>query len=257
MMMARRLITPVLLLAVFPSSPAAQTRPADPPPTARPLRAFLTVGAGALLSNGSFDYGITFPLFAETGRIDTRVELNRAFVFEAGGGVWLWKRLGAGGSFVVSTADGTLASEITLPNPFLFDQPTTALARAPTRQTTREILIEGLVAIHESSRWLVVLSGGPSSTSLTQALASDTFRISYTFPFDTIDVTEVSGDQSTGRAWGGHVGMSVTWKAGARVGFDGRLRWSGASVDVEDLEGNRVTIDTGGLRVTGGVRVVF
>jgi len=92
---------------------------------------------------------------------------------------------------------------------------------------------------------------------VSQDLSADRFRVDYVFPFEQIDVTTVSGDTSSGHAFGGHVGLSVTWKPSARVGFDGRLRWSRASVDLEDLDGNRVTIDSGGLALLGGIRVLF
>jgi hypothetical protein len=158
---------------------------------------------------------------------------------------------------VTATADGTLASEITLPNPFLFEQPTTGLAHGSTRQTTRQLLVEAQYALHRSQQWLVVLSGGPAVTSLSQNLARDAFRIEYTFPFETIETTEVSGEKSSGRAYGGHVGLSVTWTPKARVGVDGRVRWSRASVNLDDVDGNRVTVRAGGLQLTGGVRFIF
>jgi hypothetical protein len=237
-------------------TPGASSQPPSNTGQALP-RGFVSLGIGTSLTDGSFDYIVIFPLFAETGRIDTTVDLGRHLVFDIGGGLRLWKRLGMGASYVTATADGTLASEITLPNPFLFDQPTTGLAHGSTRQTTRQFLIEGLFSLYRSPRWLVVLSGGPALTSLTQNLARDTFRIEYTFPFETIDVTEVSGDDSSGTAYGGHVGLSVTWTPGRRFGLDGRIRWSGASVDLDDIDGNRVTVEAGGLQLTGGIRFLF
>jgi len=250
-MRKRMFVLPLLLAAAAAAPVEAQT----PPP---PLPgAFFHAGVGTMTSNGDFNYTVTFPLFAETGRIDTTVDLGRRFVFDFGGGVHLWKRLGVGASFVVATADGTLASEITLPNPFLFEKPITGLAHGSTRQTTREVLIEGLFALHHSNRWLIILSAGPSITYLEQDLAGDRFRIEYVFPFEQIDVTTVSGDTTTGRAYGGHVGGSITWKATARFGVDGKVRWSGASVKVDDFDGNQITVKTGGLAIVGGLRVLF
>jgi len=248
-MSSRILVISLSLLAVGAVPAEAQTPPLPD--------AFLNVGVGTVISDRDFDYSVTFPLFAETGRIFTTVALDRPFAIDFGGGMHLWKRLGVGASFVVTTADGTLASEITLPSPFLFDESITGLAHGSTRQTTREVLIEGLFSLHHSGRWLIVLSGGPSITYLKQDLAGDRFRIDYVFPFEQIDVTTTSGDTTTGRAWGGHVGLSATWKASARIGFDGRIRWSGASVEVEDFDGTRLAIKTGGLALAGGLRVLF
>jgi len=249
--MTRRIVVLVVLLLAGGAVPlAAQTTPPLP-------RISLSVSAGTVLSDSDFRYSITFPLFAETGMIDTTVELDRKFLFDVEGSVRLWKRLGVGAAFVITSADGTLGSEITLPNPFLFNEPTRGLATASTRQTTKEVLIEALFSLMHTNRWLVVVSGGPSITYLTQDLADDRFRIEYLFPFEQIDVTTFSGDRSSGRAMGGHVGASVTWKANHRIGFDGRLRWSGASVDLEDRNGNQVSIDTGGLAIAAGVRFLF
>lgn len=249
--MTRRIAVLALLLIAGGAAPlAAQTPPPLP-------RFSVSVSAGTVLSDSDFRYSITFPLFAETGTIDTTVVLDRKDLFDVEGGVRLWKRLGVGAAFVITTADGALESEITLPNPFLFGDPTRELASASTRQTTKEVLIEALFTVVHSNRWLVVVSGGPSLTYLTQELADDRFRIEYVFPFEQIDVTTSSGDRSSGRATGGHVGGSVTWKASRHIGFDGRLRWSGASVDLEDRNGNQISVDTGGFAIAAGVRFLF
>jgi hypothetical protein len=250
-----------VLAAVLPAGAAAQPgRTAAGTADGRSaLPRVLVLAAVSADAQGEADqHAVTFPLFSEAGRIDTTIDQNRARRFEVGADVRIWKRLGGGVSLALSSSDGRLTSDVTLPYPFLFDRVRTASASTVARQSARDLRIDCFFLLHHSPHWQIVLSAGPSITWLRQELSADRFDIRYFFPFDEILVL-VRDDraETSGRGTGGHAGVSIVRRLGARVGLDGQVRWSRSSVGLDDRDGHRVSIDTGGLSLGVGVRLAF
>jgi hypothetical protein len=250
------------LLAFAPPAPALAQGP-QAPAGARDdgpslPRVLALAAVGAEIRGETNRHVITFPIFSETGQIDTAIDQRRARRFEIGAGVRVWKRFGAGASLALASNDGRLTSDIRLPHPFVFDQTHTTSASTTARQSTRDLHVEGLFLLHDSPGWQIVLSGGPTITWLRQELSSDRFEIRYFFPFEEILVlVRGEGLETSGRGAGGHAGVSVVRRIGRRAGLDGRLRWSRSPVALEDRDGHRVSIDTGGLSLSAGIRLAF
>lgn len=253
-------LTTVALLTLSLGSAApvlAQPRPARPQPAESEPRFFVSAGVGTDVSSDVIAYQVTFPLFAETGRIETTLDSGRPLRVEVGGGMRLWKRLGAAVTFAQSGADGSLESAISLPHPFLFDRRQSATGTASASSASRDLHIQALFSVVRSDRWEVVVSGGPSISWLDQELSADRLRIEYVFPFEAVTVAERADGRTSGRGEGGHVGITVTRRLGVRLGLEGRLRWSRTTVTLEDRDGHEVPVDTGGPHASVGIRLVF
>jgi len=248
-------LLPFLIALAAPA--LAQTGPRRPQPAGTLPRFFIDAGVGTDVSNGAISYQVAFPLFAETGRIDTSLDPGRRFRIEVGGGMRLWKRVGIALAFVRSRADGTLESDISLPHPFRFDRRQSATGTASASQSTRDLHIQALFSLFTSDVWHVAVSGGPSVSWLDQELSADRLRIEYVFPFEAIAVSERADGRTSGRGDGGHIAVGVTRRLGRRLGLEGRLRWSRTTVALEDRDGHRVTIDTGGPHASAGIRLAF
>ena len=245
------LLTALCALAI-PTQALAQTSQANPGSS----RLFVTVGVGGQFTSTDIATRETFPLFEETATINTDVAVGNGARFDIGGGRWIGSRFGVGVRMSVFRKTGELSAEYALPYPFLFSEHRRASASADAEQRTRDLHIQALWKVHESDTWQVTLFGGPTITWLSQDLANSTLDVSYTFPFDEIELTPGDGARPDGRAAGGHVGLTVTRRLTARVGLDMEVRWNQATVDLDD-DGTTVSVETGGLQAVVGLRFAF
>ncbi len=256
--MDRLTIAAVLALSLGSAAPVLAQPPAvRPPPAQSPPRFFVSAGVGTDVSNTVIAYEVTFPLFAETGRIATTLDPGRPLRIEISGGMRLWKRLGAAVTFARSGADGSLESAISLPHPFLFDRRQSETGTASAASASRDLHIQALFSLFRSDSWEIVVSGGPSISWLDRELSADRLRIEYVFPFESITVTERADGRTSGRGEGGHVGGTVVRRLGKRLRLEGRLRWSRTTVTLEDRDGHEVSVNTGGPHASAGIRLVF
>jgi hypothetical protein len=193
----------------------------------------------------------------ETGSTDTTYPLKGGFTFDAGGGVRLWKNLGAGVSVSYFTRDEVAHTDSSFPHPFQFNQPRQVTGDATgINRTERAAHVQVMYLLDPEGPLRIVLSGGPSFFNVEQDLVTEV-QISESFPYDTATFSSAQTTRVKGSKTAFNVGADVMWMFGRYLGVGGVVRFSRASVDLDAPGGRTISVDAGGPYAGGGIRLVF
>ena len=212
----------------------------------------------------------TFDLNREVAMVRTSQSLGPYLVFDGGGSMRVWKRLGFG--VAVSNAQGkaTGTIEADLPHPFFFEFDRTATASRPgLRHHEVAYHAYGQFRVPLSTTTLLTLSGGPSYFDASQKLIAEIGTSERGFPFDEVDIVSTAVQRVSATSWGYNVGLDLAYWGPRfnpfkllglpdRVGVGVGARYSWAKPQIE-LRGRRLTqaLQVGAVHVVGGVRVAF
>ena len=233
-------------------------------------RLVVSANAGIQGHSSSRTDVVQFDLNREIGEIRASQALGPYLVFDGGGSVRIWKRLGFGLSVSHVRGAATAAIEADVPHPFFFE-----FDRTPTGSLDglrhREIAyhVNGQFRVPLSTTSLLTLSGGPSYFDASQDLVAAIGTRERGFPFDQVDIVSTRVERVSVTAWGYNVGLDLAYwgprlnilrRLGLphRVGVGVGLRYSRAKPDVE-LRGIQQAraLQVGLVHAVGGVRVGF
>jgi hypothetical protein len=240
------------------TSAAAQGRARPARPAAATPKAWFGVNAGAQTTTTEFDDRFDFTLYQETATTRVQYPIESGFLFDAGGGVRLWRGLGAGLAVSRFAADGTAGTSTSLPHPFFLAQPRQVDGDADgIRRTETGIHLQAQYTIPVSRTVELLLAAGPSILLVNQTLVTSV-NYSEEYPYDTATFTGVERRDASGSAVGFHAGVDVRWRLSRSVGIGAVARFTRATIDL-DASDNRsaVTVDAGGVHVGAGLRFVF
>jgi hypothetical protein len=147
-------------------------------------------------------------------------------------------------------------ADFRLPDPFLVAAFHDVAGDASATRQTTDLHVSALIGLKYTPTWQVVLSIGPSVSWLSQQLGYDRFRYNYVYPFDDATLEPVEGRTSNGRGVGVHAGLAITRLLGRRWGIEGTIRGSSTKVELDAL-GRPVTLQTGGMQMSAGIRFHF
>ena len=85
-------------------------------------RGFLTINGGQQAASPDFSDNIAFTDFAEEGDFDARYATGSDTVFDAGGGIRVWRNLGIGAGVSLFSHTGDAGITARIPHPFFFDR---------------------------------------------------------------------------------------------------------------------------------------
>jgi hypothetical protein len=218
-------------------------------------RVAVTLTGGYAAPSASFTQNVTFEQYSETGSLSATYSAARRPSFDGGAGVRLWNHFGIGvsGSYFRDPGSGQITASV--PNPLAFSQPRQIAGTAATSHTEAAAHVQAAYWLQASRRVTLVLSGGPSMFSVTQAFVSD---VTYTqdYPYTTATYEAASTVEEHKRAIGFNVGAEVGWRLAAHLDLAGLVRFSRATMDFPDAS-TQGAITAGGLHFGGGVRFVF
>ena len=221
-----------------------------------PPRFAIAVSGGYQPSTTTFDDSFSFRLHQETGTTRTSYTVGGGPMFDAGVGVRLWNRLGAGVAVSRLQVDGSTSVSTAVPHPFFLDRHRTVEGEAGgMRRTETALHLEAQYSIPLRGRLQVTVMGGPSLVQADQTLVSD---VNFTdeYPYDTATFTGVDSATTSGSAAGFHAGVDVRYLFNRTVGAGALVRFSRAALQLE--AGDRtVSFDAGGAQVGVGIRVLF
>jgi hypothetical protein len=223
----------------------AQTAP-------RTDRGYASVG-GVLQSSSSFSETVRPVDFAEAAVVDTGYKSGPMPGVEFGGGVHVWRSLGAGVVVSWVSKDGTGAVSAQVPHPFLFARPrsvsgdATGLAHSETA-----IHIQATWMVPLRNRWRLALSGGPSWFSVDQDLVSDV-TVNQTYPYDTATFASATSVHRSGSQMGFNAAADASYWLRPRVGVGVGMMFSHASIKLDKT----ATMDAGGPHLSAGIRFRF
>jgi hypothetical protein len=250
-----RLVLAPLLAAVIVAAavPCAAQSPGSSAPAG-----WLSANVGGLVTSTSFDDSVTFPSpYAEDGTYTAAYEVPAAVAVDVGGAVLIWRHLyvGAAVTYFSSKHDAEVSAQY--PHPFFRDQPRAVSGTASNMQRDE-------TAVHVQAAWLVAVSprvhvallAGPSFFSVKQDVVTGV-RVTETYPYDEAAFAGVSQERASESATGFNVGVDGMFLFTRHVGVGGLARFSRATVDVTTGNQSRLSVDVGGLIVSGGLRVAF
>jgi hypothetical protein len=259
-------LTFVCTLALLPVVPAAAQTTPRPAPRAAPVRSapgaprvWLGANAGYQASTTEFDDSFTFSIYQETGTTRVTYPIDAGFAFDVGGGVRLWRGLGAGIAVSRFTRDGTVSTTSSIPHPlFLVRNREVTGDPDGIRREETGIHVQAQYSIPLSKTLQLTLMGGPSVLHVNQAVVTN---VNYTeeYPYDTATFSGVDTSRVKSSAGGFNVGADVRWMLSRSVGVGGIVRFSRATIDldVDTPERRTISVDAGGTYVGAGIRFAF
>ena len=247
----------VVIAATVPCAIALTSDPVSAQQATSESRGFISINGGSQATSSDFSYNVPFTLFVEEGDFTADYQIESGPLFDAGGGVRVWRNLAIGGAVSVFSKDTAATVNANLPHPFFFNQDRRVSG-------TAENLARREVGIHIQALWVVPVNenlevavfGGPSFFNLSQDLVSEV-QFASTFPFDDAEFTGVSTIEASESAIGFNVGVDVGFYFSEHVGAGGLVRFSRASVDLMLSSGDTASTDAGGFQAMGGLRVRF
>ena len=247
------------VLPVLCASPAtAQTRPRTTRPADRSPRVTLAISGGSQTSTTEFDDRFDFELYKETATTRVQYPVEGGFLFDVGGGVRLWRGLGAGLAVSTFAVDGSASTSTSLPHPFFLNQPRQVDGDADQmRREETGIHVQAQYSIPLSRRLQLTLMAGPSILRVNQTLVSSV-NYSQEYPYDTATFTGVERRTADGSAGGFNAGADVRWLISRHVGVGAMVRVTRAEIDLDPGDNREaVTVDAGGTHVAAGLRFTF
>ena len=233
-------------------------------------RVVLSANVGVQAQSASRTDVASFDLNREVGMLRASQSLGPYLMFDGGGSLRVWKRLGFGVAVSNTQGDATATIEADVPHPFFFEFDRTATASRP-RLTHRELAyhIYGQFRVPLSTTTLLTLSGGPSYFDASQELIAEIDTSERGFPFDEVDIVSTDVDRVSATTWGYNVGFDLAYWGSRlnpfqclglpdRVGVGFGVRYSWAKPELE-LRGRRQAqaLQVGVVHAVGGVRVAF
>jgi len=231
-----------------PTTVAAQTGQRDG-------KGFLNVSVGyqPRVQDGSDSQSLS--LYGEQGRVDARYGIRTGVLFDASGGVRVWRSLGVGlgVSWTASSRSGQVAASV--PHPLFTGRNRTAnTAIADLNHTEVGVHVLAVWVVPVSDKVEVLLSGGPSIFNVRQdVLARVDIVETAPMPFDQVSVVPVTTEHRK-TVTGANVGAEVTYMITRHLGGGFFLRYAGAKANLNLASGS---LDVGGFQTGGGLRVRF
>jgi hypothetical protein len=220
-------------------------------------RVHISVNGAFQTAANDFSDRFEFEKDLETGSTATEYKVSTGFLFDAGGGVRLWKNLGAGVAASFFTRKDTATTVTRSPHPFFFNQLREVTGDAPNlTRTETAVHVQAMYFINPSGPLRLVLSAGPSFYNVEQDLVASV-ALTETFPYDTAEFSSARSEKSKGSAPAFNAGADVMWMLTRKFGVGGILRFSRATVDLDAPNNRTVSVDVGGFYAGGGIRLLF
>lgn len=222
-----------------------------------PPRVVIGVSGGVQSSASALSDHVEFERSVETATVNLKYPAQAAMLFDAGIGVRLFKRLGAGVTVSNATRTGDAEVDARIPHPLLFEQPRTVEGSQPgISRTETAVHVQLLYSIEATRKVTLVLSAGPSIVHLEQELVTEVMY-DETYPFDVATFKSAATGRAKASAAGFNAGADVRWMFARSIGLGGLVRFSRAIVDVETKDGRTLAVRAGGVQAGVGIRVVF
>ena len=220
-------------------------------------RGVISIGGGYQITTSTFDDTFTFSRDRETGTTRVTYPIDAGPVFDVGGGVRLWRGLGAGVAVTRFSRDGTITASSSVPHPFFFQQHRDIIGEADgIRREESGVHLQAQFTVPVTRRLHLTLMGGPSRLEVEQQLVIDV-NYTETYPYDTAEFAGVDTSSRKGSTIGFNVGADVRWMFTNRIGVGGLVRFTQATIELDDTDTRTVSVDAGGVQAAIGVRVGF
>jgi hypothetical protein len=215
------------------------------------------VSGGAQGAASTVSDHFEFERNVETATVDVKYPTKPMALIDAGIGVRLWKRLGAGVAVSNARRSGSAEVNAQIPHPLAFGQPRAVDGKQSGIDTTEtDVHVQLLYAVQASPRITLTLSAGPSIVHLEQELVSG---VTYdeTYPFDVATFRSAPSSRAKASAAGFNAGADLRWMFSRWIGLGGLVRYSRATVDLTTSDNRTLAVRAGGVQGGVGIRLVF
>lgn len=221
-------------------------------------RAFVSVYFGAQAGDRELDDSFDFTVYEETATVNTSQSYKGGRLFAIGGGVKVAGQIFVGAQLARTGKDAETTSSASIPHPLIFNRPRTATGTADdfTHKEQALHLMAGYW-IPVASGFDVTVSAGPTFFSVTHELVTGIQFSETGFPFNSVNLTSLTGSEQEESAVGFNVGADATFVLTPNFGVGGFARFAKASVDIPATGNRTAKVDVGGLQLGVGVRVAF
>jgi hypothetical protein len=220
-------------------------------------RGYVAISGDMRVSPMTFT-GISHPIdFVETATVSTTYDVKPAPGLDAAFGVRVWRNLAIGvdASWTTKSASGSIEAQI--PHPFTFNKPRSVSGDSNgLDHDETAVHLQAVWMIPARPRWSIAIAAGPSWIIVDQRIVKD-ITISSAYPFDTAAYASAVSDRVTKGRLGFNAGGDVAYMLRPRAGVGFGVNFSRARVPLPNAAGETVSINAGGLRVGGGLRVRF
>jgi len=193
--------------------------------------------------------------------------LADAMAFDVGGGVLFRRRFSVGANVSRYSDSQPGTGTLTFDHPFYHPTISASLDSGDLKRTETGLHVQVGYRVPVGGRLELLVFGGPSRSSLTQDVIVDLDGGEYFVGSPrrwTASLRNFETERLNGSAWGYNAGTDLGVKLAERVSVGALVRYSRATVSIEDpvataVKGRTVSmdLDAGGLQVMGGMRLRF
>ncbi|MGE5358863.1 MAG: hypothetical protein ACM3NQ_07565 [Bacteroidales bacterium] len=265
-------VVPLRARAVTPGAQAestaakpAQAKPATEKPrpaAAKPRRTsvaprgFISINGGYQASTNTFSSTWTFDYYADLATMTAQYPVRGGFLFDAGGGVRLWRDMLVGASFSFFSRTDNVAMTGSLPYPFTYTFREAEGSDSGLGHDETAVHLQATWMLRPHGRVQVGLSAGPTVFLVKQALVA-TPNFNEAYPYDTVTVTGATTKQQSATTVGFNVGGDIWYALSRKAAVGMLLRFARATANFEAPDKSAIEVHAGGAQVAAGVRLRF
>ena len=211
----------------------------------------------------AFSATVPFTVNVEQGTLTADYAGGQLPGVDASAGMRVWKNLAIGGG--VSAFRGgffsgkgiTARVSARIPHPIHYD-------RLRNISGSGEGLAKTEVGLHLQAMWITSIGGrllvtvfaGPTAFFVERDIIIGV-EAEETYPYDSAEFKEVSPQRTSDSAVGFNVGLDLSYYFSEHIGVGGLLRFSRGTVYLDVPEGQALSVETGGVQSTAGLRIRF
>jgi len=238
-----------LCLLLIGSTAAAQT-------TVRRDRGFLSLHVTSKATTSTFDENLAPIIYAERAVLaTTHPGEHDRLAFEPGGGIRIWRNLGAGAALTRRSVVDTTSVRALVPHPVLFNQPRVATKAGTFGRSDTAVHVQALLMLPIHNRFDVTVSVGPSFVTVRQDILRAIEVAETGAPFTTVGIGNVAVITREVSTLGLNTGADVTWLLTSVVGIGVTTRYVRGYADTTLVDGRPVALEVGGLQIGVGARL--
>ena len=211
----------------------------------------------------AFSATVPFTVNVEQGTLTADYEGGQLPGVDASIGMRVWKNLAIGGGVSAFRGGSFSGKGITsrvsarIPHPIHYD-------RLRDVSGSGEGLAKTEIGLHLQAMWitsirerlLVTVFAGPTAFAVERDIIIGV-EAQETYPYDSAEFKEVSSQRVSDSAVGFNVGLDLGFYFSQHVGVGGLLRFSRGTVHLDVPEGEALSVETGGVQSTAGLRIRF
>ena len=217
----------------------------------------VSFNAGYQAATNSFSDRLTFEVYKEQGTTEARYPVKGNVMFDAGGSIRLWKRLGAGVMVSRYTRDHTAHTVSRVPHPLYLEHLRDVVGDAGgITRTETGAHVQVLFLVPTPGHLQFALSAGPSYISVEQDLIA-MVRYQDVYPFDDAPFTGADTKKARRSAAGYNAGADLRWMFNRTFGAGAEVRFARARVKLRAPGDRTLSVDAGGAQAGVGVRIHF